>query len=44
MTDEVHKITPEVAKRRGSFPGRIEIGYYCVTDGHVVLTDEDELI
>jgi hypothetical protein len=21
--------------------GRVEIGYYCVTDGHVVLTDEN---
>jgi len=38
---DVHKITIELAKPRGSFPGRVEIGYYCVADGHVVLTDEN---
>jgi len=39
--NDVHKITIEVAKPRGSFAGRVEIGYYCVADGHVVLTDEN---
>jgi hypothetical protein len=41
MTDEVHKLTLEVARPRGDFPGRVVIGYYCVSDGHVVLTDEN---
>src|SRR6516164_9817402 len=27
-------------KPRGSFPGRVETGYYCVADRHVVLCDE----
>jgi len=40
MTD-VHKITIQARQPKGLFPGRIEIGYYCVADGHVVLTDEN---
>ena len=39
MTD-VHKLTLQVRAPRGSFHGKVEIGYYCVADGHVVLTDE----
>ena len=39
--NDVQKITIEVAKPRGSFAGRVEIGYYCVADGAVVLTDEN---
>jgi hypothetical protein len=35
------KITIEVQRPRGSFPGRVEIGWYEVVDRHVVLTDEN---
>jgi hypothetical protein len=38
--DEVKKITTETQRPRGSFPGRVEIGYYVVVEGNVVLTDE----
>jgi hypothetical protein len=34
-------LTIELAKPRGSFPGRVEIGHYCIADGAVVLTDEN---
>ena len=34
------QITVEVARPRGTFPGRVETGYYCVADRHVVLCDE----
>jgi hypothetical protein len=40
MNDDVHKITIEMARPRGTFPGRVETGYYCVADGFVILTDE----
>ena len=40
MTD-VRKVTIQIKPPRGTFPGRVEIGYYCVADGHVVLTDEN---
>ena len=40
MTDEVHKLTLETARPRGTFPGKIQIGYWCVADQHVVLCDE----
>ena len=41
MTDEVHKLTIQTRAPRGTDGGKIEIGYWCVADGHVVLTDED---
>ena len=40
MTD-VHKITLQIKAPRGLFPGKVQIGYYTVADGYVVLTDED---
>jgi hypothetical protein len=40
MTD-VKKVTIQVRAPRGSDLGRVEIGYYCVVDGFVVLTDAD---
>jgi hypothetical protein len=37
----IHKIVVEVARPRPpSFYGRVEVGYYVVVDGGVVLTDE----
>ena len=40
MTD-IHKVTIQVKAPRGTFPGEVAIGYYCVVDGYVVLTDAD---
>jgi hypothetical protein len=40
MTDEVQKITIQTQAPRGSFPGRVETGYYVFVEGSVVLTDE----
>jgi hypothetical protein len=40
MTDEVKRIVIELQRPKGSFPGRVEIGYYVVVEGNVVLTDE----
>ena len=40
MSDDVHKITIETQRPRGSFPGRVETGYYVFVEGSVVLTDE----
>jgi hypothetical protein len=40
MTDDVHKVSIQVRSPKGSFPGEITEGYYCVADGAVVLTDE----
>jgi len=40
MPNEVHKITIELERPRGSFPGRVEVGYYVFTEGKVILTDE----
>ena len=39
MPNEVHKITIELERPRGSFPGRVEVGYYVFTEGKVILTD-----
>ena len=42
MTDsDLVYVTVEMAKPRrdGSFPGRIEEGQYCVSEGHVLLYD-----
>jgi len=41
MLDEVKKITIELQRPMGSFPGRVAIGHYVVVDQHVVLTDAD---
>jgi hypothetical protein len=39
--NDVHKIVVEVARPRPPhFHGRIEVGYYVVVEGSVVLTDE----
>jgi hypothetical protein len=40
MSDEIHKLTIEMERPKGSFPGRVEIGYYVFTEGSVILTDE----
>jgi hypothetical protein len=39
MTDEVKKVTLQVRPPKGMFPGEVAIGYYCVVDNAVVLTD-----
>ena len=38
--NDVHKITIQIRPPRGSFPGEIAEGWYCIADGDVVLTDE----
>ena len=38
---EVHKLTIQVRAPKGSFPGEVVIGWYCVVDNAVVLTDQD---
>ena len=40
MTD-VHKVTLQVRAPKGTFPGEVVEGWYCVVDGYVVLTDAD---
>ena len=40
MTD-IHKVTIQVRAPRGSDAGEVAIGYYCVVEGYVVLTDAD---
>jgi hypothetical protein len=40
MSDDVHKITLQTQRPKGSFPGRTEIGFYVFTEGSVILTDE----
>jgi len=40
MTDEVRKITIQVQRPSGKFPGRVETGYYVFMEGSVILTDE----
>jgi len=37
--NDVHKVTVQIRASKGSFPGEVAIGYYCVVDGYVVLTD-----
>ena len=39
--NDVHKVTVQIRAPKGSFPGEVAIGYYCVVDGYVVLTDAD---
>jgi hypothetical protein len=38
---DVHKLTIQIARPNGTFPDKVQIGYYVVADGYVVLTDED---
>ena len=40
MTD-VHKVTIQTRAPRGRDPGAVAVGWYCVVDNAVVLTDED---
>jgi hypothetical protein len=40
MSDEIHKITLQTQRPKGSFPGRVETGYYVFVEGSVILTDE----
>jgi hypothetical protein len=39
--NDVHKVTVQIRAPRGMFPAEVAIGYYCVVDGYVVLTDAD---
>jgi hypothetical protein len=39
--NDVHKVTIQVRAPRGSFPGEVVEGYYCVVDNAIVLTDAD---
>ncbi len=38
---DIHKVTIELARPRGQFPGRVETGYYIVHDGTVTLVEEN---
>jgi hypothetical protein len=38
---EVKKITVQVARPRGVFPGRVVFGYYKVENDTVIMTDKD---
>ena len=40
MSDEVRKVTVQIRPPKGTFPGEVAEGFYCVVEGHVVLTDE----
>ena len=40
MTD-VHKVTVQVRAPKGTFPGEVAEGWYCVIDNAVVMTDAD---
>jgi hypothetical protein len=40
LSDEVRKVTIQVKAPRGTYGGEVAIGYYCVVEGAVVLTDE----
>src|SRR5262249_3971306 len=41
MTGEVKKLTIQVRASRGTFPGEVVEGWYCVVDNAVVLTDAE---
>jgi hypothetical protein len=36
---EVHKVTIEIKKPKGNFPGQVAFGYFTYVDGVVTLTD-----
>jgi hypothetical protein len=38
---DVHKLTIQIRPPRGTDGGKVQIGYYVVVDGYVVLTDEN---
>jgi hypothetical protein len=38
---EVKKITVQVARPRGEFPGQVTTGYYKVENDMVIMTDKD---
>jgi hypothetical protein len=40
MSDDVRKITIQTQAPKGTFAGRVEVGYYVFVEGSVVLTDE----
>ena len=39
--NEIHKLTIQIRAPKGSFPGEVVIGWYCVVDNAVVITDAD---
>ena len=39
--NDVHKVTVQVRAPRGTFPGEVVEGWYCVVDNAVVLTDAE---
>jgi hypothetical protein len=39
--NDVHKITMQVWAPRGTFPGKVIEGWYCVVDNAVVFTDAE---
>jgi hypothetical protein len=41
LSDEVRRVTVQVRPPKGTFPGEVAIGHYCVVEGSVVLTDEE---
>jgi hypothetical protein len=41
MSDEVRKVTIQIKAPRGRYGGEVAIGYYCLVEGSVVLTDEN---
>jgi hypothetical protein len=38
---DVHRIVIQLKPPRGTFPGKVAIGYYCIADNAVVITDEN---
>lgn len=38
---DIHKITIELARPRGNFPGKIATGYYALADDTVTLVEEN---
>jgi hypothetical protein len=38
---DIKKVTVELARPRGNFPGRVETSYYTVNDGTVTLVEEN---
>jgi hypothetical protein len=38
---EINKITVQVGRPRGSFPGQVTYGYYKIENNTVIMTDKD---
>jgi hypothetical protein len=38
---DIRKVTIELARPRGNFPGKVETGYYTVADDTVTLVEEN---